>query len=133
MGFHVELSQFPIVVCRLDAAECDALQLERQIDAYLGELLTHRGIFVCVHDWTLAGSLPAQCWRLVFARAIVRSELSTQCVAQALAVASPELRGFATASALAHPAAYALRVAASFEAALSWCSWQLKRSESQAV
>ena len=133
MGFRVELAQFPIVVCRLEAAESTLLQLEREIDAYLGELLTHRGIFVCVHDWTQAGALDAQRWQLVFERAILSRHLSTQCVAQAVAVSSPELRGFATTRALQHPSSYALRVAASFEAALSWCSWQLKRSEPQAV
>ncbi|HEX6240276.1 MAG TPA: hypothetical protein VFZ61_05265, partial [Polyangiales bacterium] len=66
---------------------------------------------------------------LVFEQAILSTALSSQCVAQAIAVSSPELRGFATARTLRHPFSYALRVAASFDSALTWCGWQLKRSE----
>ena len=133
MGLHIELARFPIVVCRLGAAASEPEQLQQQIDAYLGELRTHRGIFVCVHDWTQAGELAADSWRLVFEQAILSAALSSQCVAQAIAVSSPALRGFATARALSHPFSYALRVAASFDTALSWCSWQLRRSEPQGV
>lgn len=133
MGLHVELARFPIVVCRLGAAEHRIEQLQRQVDAYLGELSKHRGIFVCVHDWTAAGQLSADCWRVVFEQAVLNAALSSQCVAQAIAVSSPELRGFATAGTLRHPFSYALRVASSFESALTWCSWQLRRSEPRGV
>jgi hypothetical protein len=133
MGLHVELARFPIVVCRLGAAACQTADLQQQIDAYLGELSSHRGIFVCVHDWTDAGQLTAESWRLVFEQAILNAALSSQCVAQAVAVSSPELRGFATARTLRHPFSYALRVAASFDSALTWCSWQLRRSEPRGV
>ena len=129
MGLHIELARFPIVVCRLGAAACGADPLQQQIDGYLAELSKHRGIFVCVHDWTDAGQLTADSWRLVFEQAILSTALSAQCVAQAVVVASPELRGFATARTVHHPFSYALRVAASFDSALSWCSWQLRRSE----
>jgi hypothetical protein len=133
MALHFDLTRFPVVVCRLSDRECSGLALQSQCDAYLDELVRHRGIFACVHDWTLAGELGAERWRCVFERAILSAALSSHCVAQAIAVTSPALRSFATARSLEHPCACAMRVAGSFEAALSWCTWQLRRSEPQAV
>lgn len=133
MALHIDVSRFPIVVCRLDPVGCELSTLEAECARYLEELQRHRGIFACVHDWTQAGELSPECWRLVFERAVLNAALSSQCVAQSVAIASPALRGFATARTLQHGHSFALRVAASFESALAWCAWQLKRSEPQAV
>jgi hypothetical protein len=133
MALHFDLVRFPLVICRLSEVECPVLSLQSQSDAYLTELVRHRGVFACVHDWTQAGELGPERWRCVFERAILSAALSSQCVAQAIAVTNPALRSFATARTLENPFSYALRVAGSFESALSWCAWQLKRSEPQAV
>lgn len=133
MALHVDVTRFPIVVCRLDASACPPTTLQADCDRYLLELSRHRGIFACVHDWTQAGELSPECWKLVFDQVVLNAALSSQCVAQAVAIGSPALRGFATARTLQHGHPFALRVAASFESALTWCAWQLKRSEPQAV
>jgi hypothetical protein len=70
---------------------------------------------------------------MAFDSAVLAPILRGRCVAQAVAVTSPSLRGFATARSLAHELPSPVRVAASLEAALSWCTWQLRRSEPQAV
>jgi hypothetical protein len=139
MGLHVELERFPVVVCRLvDApgqrtAQEFADDLDRQCSSYLAELAGHRGLFVCVHDWTLAGELGTERWRIVLERAVLAAQLPARCVGQAIVVSSPALRGFATASALQQRMPHPVRVAATLEGALSWCTWQLRRSEPQAV
>jgi hypothetical protein len=107
--------------------------LERECAAYIEELSRHRGLFACVHDWTHATQLGAPTWRVVFDSAVLSSVLASRCVGQAIVVSSPALRGFATASSLSQRMPYPVRVAASVEAALSWCTWQLRRSEPQAV
>ena len=133
MGLEVELARFPIVLCRLGATPATSGSLEAACSAYVHELSKHRGIFVCVHDWSEAHELPQDIWRTVFDGALLAPLLRGRCVAQAIAVSSPSLRGFATARALAQELPYPVRVAASLEAALSWCTWQLRRSEPQAV
>lgn len=133
MALSIDITRFPVVVWRLGSTSFEPAELRAQCESHLSELSTHRGIFVCVHDWTHAGELEPDCWRVVFDHAILSASLSSQCVAQAVAVTSPALRGFATARSLNHPFSFAVRVATSYEAALSWCAWQLKRSEPQAV
>jgi hypothetical protein len=133
VGLDVELGQFPIVLCRLSATPATSVGLEAACAAYLEELSKHRGIFVCVHDWTSAHGLSQETWRTVFDGAVLAPLLRGRCVAQAVAVTSPSLRTFATARALTEELPYPVRVAASVEAALSWCTWQLRRSEPQAV
>lgn len=133
MGLEIELARFPIVICRLLSSAQNASELIAACDAYAQELTRHRGIFVCVHDWSAAHTLPADLWRIAFERAVLAPPLRGRCVAQAIAVSSPSLRGFATARSLSEPQPYPLRVAASAEAALSWCTWQLRRSEPQAI
>jgi hypothetical protein len=132
MGLTVELERFPVVICRLTDASGSA-ELEGECSTYLKELTTHRGIFVCVHDWTDPGELSSESWRLVFERLVLDVGLASRCVAQAIAVSSPSLRGFATASSMQHRTPYPVRVASSLETAISWCTWQLRRSEPQAV
>jgi hypothetical protein len=133
MGLEFELARFPIVVCRLSAMPATGVSLEAACAAYVRELSQHRGIFACVHDWSTAHAHSQETWRIVFDGAVLAPLLHGRCVAQAIAVTSPSLRGFATARALAHELSYPVRVAASLEAALSWCTWQLRRSEPQAV
>jgi hypothetical protein len=138
MALHVDVTRFPIVLCRLDQRTdsqqlCTLATLEADCERYQEELQRHRGVFACVHDWMQAGDLSPEQWRLVFDRAVLNAALSSQCVAQAVAVGSPALRGFATSRTLQHVHPFALRVAASLESALAWCAWQLKRSEPQAV
>ena len=132
MGLTVELERFPVVVCRLTCGQ-GTLGLEGECSAYLEELARHRGIFVCVHDWTAPGELGDDSWRMVYERLVLDSALASRCVAQAIAVSSPSLRGFATASSMQHRTPYPVRVASSIETAISWCTWQLRRSEPQAV
>ena len=62
-----------------------------------------------------------------------RAALASRCVGQAIVVSTPALRGFATSVSMQQRMAYPVRVAASLDAALSWCTWQLRRSEPQAV
>lgn len=133
MGLSVEFTRFPIVVCRLSAQPTTCAELGTACAAYLRELAQHRGIFVCVHDWTVAHAHGQEHWRTAFEGAVLAAGLRGHCVAQAVAVTSPSLRAFATARALAHELAHPVRVAASLETALSWCTWQLRRSEPQAV
>lgn len=133
MGLDVELVRFPIVVCRLHAGPITGASLESACGAYLEELARHRGIFVCVHDWSAAHALPQELWRVAFESAVLAPLLRERCVAQAIVVTSPSLRGFASSRSLAEQMPYPVRVAASFDAALSWCTWQLRRSEPQAV
>jgi hypothetical protein len=133
MGLEIELVRFPIVVCRLQSSAESGPSLAAACDAYVQELTRHRGIFVCVHDWSAAHTLTPELWRTVFEHAVLAPPLHGRCVAQAIAVTSPSLRGFATARSLSEQQPYPVRVAASFEAALSWCTWQLRRSEPQAV
>lgn len=132
MGLTVELGRFPVVVCRL-TSEASATPLESACSAYLDELTKHRGIFVCVHDWTAAEELSGDSFKLIYERLVRDEQLAARCVAQAIAVSSPSLRGFATASSMQHRTPYPVRVASSLETALSWCTWQLRRSEPQAV
>ena len=132
MGLEIELERFPIVVCRLQRAD-SAAGLAATCDAYVQELTRHRGIFVCVHDWSGAHVLAPELWRTAFEHAVLAPPLHGRCVAQAIAVSSPSLRAFASARALSEQLPYPVRVAASFDAALSWCTWQLRRSEPQAV
>jgi len=133
MGLDVELTRFPIVVSRLQAGALTCPELEAACTAFVAELARHRGIFVCVHDWATAHALPAQLWRTAFEHAVLAPLLRERCVAQAIVVASPTLRGFASARSLAEQLPYPMRVASSFDAAFSWCTWQLRRSEPQAV
>lgn len=134
MGLSVELSRFPLVICRLGAAEPSTLSaLSLACEAYLLELNRHRGLFACIHDWTHAEPLGADAWQLVFDGAILSHSLPSKCVAQAVAVTTPSLRGFATARSVRSSLPHRVRVAASFDAALAWCSFQLRRSEPQAV
>jgi hypothetical protein len=133
MGLDVELVRFPIVVCRLKAGAITSASLEAACSAYLEELAKHRGIFVCVHDWSAAHVLPHELWRVAFESAVLAPLMRGRCVAQAIVVTSPSLRGFASARSLAEQLPYPVRVAASFDAALSWSTWQLRRSEPQAV
>jgi hypothetical protein len=137
MALLVDVTRFPIVVCRLGpgtgSQQVTPAMLAADCEGYLQELQRHRGVFACVHDWTQAGDLSPECWRLVFDRAVLNAALSSQCVAQSVAVGSPALRGFATSRTLQHAHPFALRVAATLESALAWCAWQLKRSEPQAV
>jgi hypothetical protein len=133
MVLDVELARFPIVICRLSATAATGAELEAACAAYVRELSQHRGIFVCVHDWTAAHVHSQEHWRLAFDGAVLAPALRAQCVAQALAVTSPSLRAFATGRALSHELSHPVRVAASLETALSWCTWQLRRSEPQAV
>lgn len=132
MGLTVELGRFPVVVCRLTSAQ-EAPALEGECAAFLEEMARHRGIFVCVHDWTSPGELGDDSWRMVYDRLVLASALASRCVAQAIAVSSPSLRGFATASSMQHRTPFPVRVASSLETAISWCTWQLRRSEPQAV
>jgi len=133
MGLAIELERFPLVVCRLQSSADGVASLAAACDAYVQELTRHRGIFVCVHDWSAAHLLPSELWRTAFEHAVLASPLHGRCVAQAIAVSSPSLRAFASARALSEQLPYPVRVAASLEAALSWCTWQLRRSEPQAV
>ena len=133
MGLHVELGRFPVIVCRLTAQELVAADLQRECASYIAELSRHRGLFACVHDWTLATDLGAEKWRLVFEGAVLSSALASRCVGQAIVVSTPALRGFATTVSMQQSTPYPVRVAASVDAALSWCTWQLRRSEPQAV
>lgn len=133
MGLELELERFPIVVCRLQSGAASVSSLAAACDAYVQELTRHRGIFVCVHDWSTAHDLPAELWRTALDHAVLAAPLHARCVAQAIAVSSPSLRAFASARALSESLPCPIRVAASFEAALSWCTWQLRRSEPQAV
>ncbi len=133
MGLEIELERFPIVVCRLQSSAGSAASLAAACDAYVHELTRHRGIFVCVHDWSAAHVLPSELWRAAFEHAVLAAPLHGRCVAQAIAVSSPSLRAFASSRALSEQLPYPVRVAASFDAALSWCTWQLRRSEPQAV
>jgi len=132
MGLTVELGRFPVVICRLTPDQGSG-PLEGECGSYLEEIAKHRGIFVCVHDWTSAGELGGEGWRMVYERLVLDQVLATRCVAQAIAVSSPSLRGFATASSMQHRTPYPVRVASSLETAISWCTWQLRRSEPQAV
>jgi hypothetical protein len=84
-------------------------------------------------NWTAAGELGGDGWRMVYERLVLDEVLASRCVAQAIAVSSPSLRGFATASSMQHRTPYPVRVASSLETAISWCTWQLRRSEPQAV
>jgi hypothetical protein len=133
MGLDIELVRFPIVVSRLHASSITGAGLEAACSAYLAELAQHRGIFVCVHDWSAAHALPQELWRVAFDSTVLAPLLRGRCVAQAIVVTSPSLRGFVSARALAEQQPYPVRVAASLDAALSWCTWQLRRSEPQAV
>jgi len=133
MGLQLELGSFPVVVCRLTANELVAADLERECASYIAELGRHRGLFACAHDWSTATDLGADKWRLVFEGAVLSSALASRCVGQAIVVSTPALRGFATAISMQQRMPYPVRVAASLEAALSWCTWQLRRSEPQAV
>lgn len=133
MGLHLELGRFPVVVCRLTASDMVAADLERECASYIAELSRHRGLFACAHDWSGATDLGADKWRLVFEGAVLSSALASRCVGQAIVVSTPALRGFCTAISMQQRMPYPVRVAASLEAALSWCTWQLRRSEPQAV
>jgi hypothetical protein len=133
MALDVDFAQFPVVVCRLSATPGTSNALDSACTAYLHELANHRGIFVCVHDWTLAHTLTPESWRIAFDGAVLAPFLRGRCVAQAVAVTSPSLRAFATARSLTHELPCPVRVAASLDAALSWCAYQLRRSEPQAV
>ena len=133
MGLHLELGRFPVVVCRLTAQDLVVTDLQRECASYIAELARHRGLFACVHDWTLATDLGADKWRVVFEGAVLSSALASRCVGQAIVVSTPALRGFATSVSMQQRMAYPVRVAASLDAALSWCTWQLRRSEPQAV
>jgi hypothetical protein len=132
MGLQLELGRFPVVVCRLTANEL-AADLERECASYIAELARHRGLFACAHDWSAATELGADTWRLVFESAVLSSALASRCVGQAIVVSTPALRGFATSISMQQRMPYPVRVAASLDAALSWCTWQLRRSEPQAV
>lgn len=133
MALYLELARFPVVLCRLTADDPVRTDLEEECAGYISELSRHRGLFACVHDWTEAATLGAERWRVVFEGAVLASVLASRCVGQAIVVTSPALRGFATASSMQRRMPYPVRVAASVEAAFSWCSWQLRRSEPQAV
>lgn len=133
MGLQLELGRFPVVVCQLTAHELLASELERECASYIAELSRHRGLFACVHDWSSATNLGADRWRVVFEGAVLSSALASRCVGQAIVVSTPALRGFATAISMQQRMPYPVRVAASLEAATSWCTWQLRRSEPQAV
>lgn len=133
MGLHLELGRFPVVVCRLTADELVATDLEQECASYIAELSRHRGVFACAHDWSGATELGADKWRVVFEGAVLSSALASRCVGQAIVASTPALRGFATAISMQQRMQYPVRVAASLEAALSWCTWQLRRSEPQAV
>lgn len=134
MGLDADFSRFPVVVCRLTSDRGLAPeQLDTDCAAMLAELMRHRGIFVCVHDWTQLGEQSDAGSRTVFERLVLDESLATRCVAQAIAVSSPSLRGYATARSMQHRTPYPVRIASSLETAVSWCTWQLRRSEPEAV
>ena len=134
MGLEVELARFPIVVCRLSAKSETSAALASACDAYLAELGLHRGMFVCVQATgpRRTRSLRSYGAPCSSARCSRRSRAEAAWP-RLIAVGSPSLRGFATSRALSHELPYPVHVAGTFDAALSWCAWQLRRSEPQAV
>jgi hypothetical protein len=129
MALVVEIARFPIVLCRLVMVENDGPALQAACEGYVQELQRHRGLFVGVHDWTQADGLGPAAWRLAFERVVQAQEFRHRCVAQAVVVHSPAVRGFATAYSTQQRVPYPVRVSSSLESALLWCQSQLRRSE----
>src|SRR4051794_21073193 len=77
---HIDLSSYPLVLCRLAGQPGDVDTLSADFQRYTGDLLAQPGDFVVVHDWTEAEELSEASRDAVFDQVIRTPALARRCL-----------------------------------------------------
>jgi hypothetical protein len=122
---HIDLSSYPLVLCRLEGEPGSVDTLDADFGRYTEALLDQRGDFVVVHDWSEAEALSEGSRDAVFDHVICNPALADHCLGHFVISDSYRIKNTLTALSWKRPVPYPVGVTGVPEVALSCARRQL--------
>lgn len=122
---HIDLTSYPLVLCRLEAAPTGIDTLGADFARYTEQLLGQRGEFVVLHDWSNAAEPSDEVRDSFFDQVIRNPALADRCLGHFVISRSDRTRHMLTALSWLRPVPYPFAVTGAPEAALRCARGQL--------
>jgi hypothetical protein len=122
---YIDLSSYPLVLCRLEGEPGSVDTLDADFGRYTGELRAQRGDLAVVHDWSESEALSEESRNAVFEHVICAPALADRCLGHFVISDSYRIKNTLTALSWTRPVPYPVGVTGMPELALSYARRQL--------